>query len=73
MTRLKLLAATALLSATIASPVLAQDGAMGPDIALPLITTKVIKISEEAIGVMTTTGTMALRRLMQPRGLSTAR
>jgi hypothetical protein len=30
MTRLKLLGATALLSATIASPVLAQDGAMGP-------------------------------------------
>jgi hypothetical protein len=30
MTRLKLLGATALLSATIASPALAQDGAMGP-------------------------------------------
>lgn len=30
MTKLKLLGAAALLSATIASPVLAQDGAMGP-------------------------------------------
>ena len=73
MTRLKLLAATALLSATIASPVLAQEARWGRDIALPLITAKVIRISEEAIGVMTDTGTMALRRLMQPRELSVAR
>jgi hypothetical protein len=35
MTRLKLLAATALLSATTASPVLAQEGAMGPGYRAP--------------------------------------